>query len=95
MADTLFSEKKYSTLDVEKYTNELEFMKQKVNTISRKGLNQFEGQSTGSKGWFKLDIDFFYSLKFIQNSIKQCFKIILKIKTRKYIEQFLHRLINN
>ena len=23
-----------------------------------KGLYQFEGQSSGSKGWFKLDIDF-------------------------------------
>ena len=34
-------------------------MKQKVNTILRKGLNQFEGQSTGSKGWFKLDIECF------------------------------------
>ena len=33
-------------------------MKLKKNTIHRKGLDQFEGQFIGSKGWFKLDIDF-------------------------------------
>ena len=46
-------------LDVDKSTDELADMKQKVNTIFEKGLDQFEGQSTGSKGWFKLDIEFF------------------------------------
>ena len=29
-----------------------------MNTIHRKGLYQFEGQPIGSKGWFKLDIEF-------------------------------------
>ena len=46
------------TKDVEKVTDELEFKKKKVSTIHRKGLNQFEGQSTGTQGWFKLDIEF-------------------------------------
>ena len=54
----LFMEKKSSTKDVEKGTDELADMKQKVNTIRRKGLYQFEGLSIGSMGWFKLDIDF-------------------------------------
>ena len=49
-ADTLLMHKKSLTFDVDKGTDELEFMKQKVNKIRRKGLNQFEGQSTGSKG---------------------------------------------
>ena len=55
---TIFSEKRFSTFDVEKGTDELVFMKQKVNTIRRKGLNQFEGQSTVYKEWFKHDIEF-------------------------------------
>ena len=58
LADTLLMENKYSTKDVDKGTDELVFMKQKVNTISRKGLDQFEGQFIGSKVWFKLDIEF-------------------------------------
>ena len=58
LADTLLSEEKSSTFDVEKGTDEFSCMQKKVSTICRKGLNQFEGQSAGSKGWFKLDIDF-------------------------------------
>ena len=57
-ADTLLSGKKHLTKDVEKGTYELVFKKQKVHTIRRKGLNQFEGQSNGNQGWFKLDIEF-------------------------------------
>ena len=53
---------KYSTKDVDKGNDELSFMKQKVNTIRRKGLDQFEGQSIGSKGWFKLDIELFLTI---------------------------------
>ena len=56
---TLLSENKSSTFDVDKGTDELAFMKQKVNTILRKALNQFEGQSTRTKEWFKLDIELF------------------------------------
>ena len=52
-------EKKSSTKDVDNGTDELAYMKQAVNTIFRKGLDQFEGQSIGFNGWFKLDIDFF------------------------------------
>ena len=33
-------------------------MKQAVVTIRRKGLDQFEGQSRVSKGWFKIGIGF-------------------------------------
>ena len=46
LTDTLLMEKKLSTKDVDKGTDKLAFMKQKVNTIVRKGLNQFGGQST-------------------------------------------------
>ena len=62
LADTLLMENKYSTFDVDKGTDELAFMKQKVNTIRGKGLSQFEGQYTGSKGWFKHDIEFLKQL---------------------------------
>ena len=55
---TLLIEKKSSTKYFDKGTDELEFMKQKLNTIHRKGLDQFEGQSIRSKGWFKPDIEF-------------------------------------
>ena len=48
-------ENKYSTKDVDKGTDELADMKQAVVTIRRKGLDQFEGQSKRSEGWFKLD----------------------------------------
>ena len=59
LADTLLMEKRYSNFDVDKGTEELSSMKQKVNTILRKGLDQFEVQSIGSKIWFKPDIGFF------------------------------------
>ena len=53
------SEKKYLTNDFKKGTDKLLFKKQKVPTICRKGLNKFEGQSTETHGWFKLNIKFF------------------------------------
>ena len=59
LADTLLMEKKSSTNDVDKGTDELSDMKQSVNKSRRKGLYQFEGQSSRSKGWFKLDVGFF------------------------------------
>ena len=90
-------EKKYSTKDIDKITDELAFMKQKVNTISRKGLYKFEGKYIESKGWFKLYIDFLrqFFLKVIQNSIKHRLKIMLRIKTWKCIKRFLRHLIEN
>ena len=95
-ADTILIENKSSTNYVDKGTDELAFMKQKVNIIRRKGLYQFEGQSIGSQGWFKLDIDFFkLFIKIIQNSIKHCLKIILEIKSWKCIKRLLYRLIKN
>ena len=48
------TEKKYSTKDVDKGTDELAYIKQAVVTICRNVLDQFEGQSKRSKGWFKL-----------------------------------------
>ena len=53
-----FLEKKDSTKDVEKGTDELTYMKQEVVTILRKDLYQFEGQPKGFTGWFKLDSGF-------------------------------------
>ena len=52
------SDKKSSTKDVDKGTDELADMKQAVVIIFRKGLYQFEVQSKGFKGWFKLDSGF-------------------------------------
>ena len=57
-ADTQLSEKKYLTKDVKKGTDELAFNKQRVHTIFRKALNQFEGESIGTHEWFKLNIEF-------------------------------------
>ena len=56
LADTLFSEKKSRHRATSSGTYKLEFIKQKVKTFCRKGLNLFEGPSTGAKGWFKLDV---------------------------------------
>ena len=50
LADMLLIGKKSSTKDVDKCTDELADMKQAVNKIIRKGLYQFGGQSSGSKG---------------------------------------------
>ena len=58
MVTTPLSEKKSSTKDVDKGTDELEDMKKAVVTIRRKGLDHFEGQSKGSTGWFKLKSEF-------------------------------------
>ena len=88
-------EKKSSTKDVDKGTDELEYMKNVAFTIHRKGLDKFEGQTKGSTGWFKLDSGFFFNLKFIQNSIKNFLKMILKIKTRNCIKRLLYSLMNN
>ena len=51
-----FLEKKSSTQDVDKCTDELADLKQAVVTILSKGSDKFEVQSKGSTGWFKLDI---------------------------------------
>ena len=56
LADMILMEMKSSTKDVNKGTYEFADTKQAVNTIRRKGLDKFEVQSSGSKGWFKLDI---------------------------------------
>ena len=55
LADMPLTENKSSTKDVDKDNDELADMKQAVVTICMKGLDQFEGQSKVSKGWFKLD----------------------------------------
>ena len=91
LADKLLMNKKSSTKDVDEGNDELAFMKQKVSTIRRKSLYQYEVQPIGSKGWFKLDIEFFKPLflNVIHNSIKHCLKRALKINTWKYIKRFL------
>ena len=73
LVDIPLMEKKSSTKYVDKGTDELADMKQAVITIRRKGFDQFEGQSKGSTGWFKLDSDFLkqHFLRFIQNYIKK------------------------
>ena len=58
LSDMPLTEKKYSTKDVDKGTDEFSDMKQAVVTIRRKSLYQFEGQSKGSKGWFKINSGF-------------------------------------
>ena len=64
-------EKKYSTKDFDKGTDELADTKQTAVKIRRKCIYQFEGQYKGSKVWFKLDSGVLkpYLLQFIQNSI--------------------------
>ena len=47
---TQLLEEKSPTKDVDKGTYALEYMKQAVVTIFRKGLYQFEGQYSGYKG---------------------------------------------
>ena len=95
LADVLLIEKKYSTRDLEKVTGELADMKQTVNIILKEGLDQFKGQSSGSKGRFKLDIGFFRQLflKVINISIKNCLKRIFNIKACKCIKRLLYCLI--
>ena len=72
-------------------------MKQKVNTIRRKGLNQFEGQFTGTKGWFKLDIEFFKTTfsKSYSEFYKELLKNNIEDQDMELYKTFLYRLINN
>ena len=58
MVDIPLTEKKFSTKDVDKGTDELADMNQAVVKIRREGLYQFKGQSKLSKGRFKLDNGF-------------------------------------
>ena len=58
MEDTLLTEKKYSTKDVDKVTYELAFMKQKLNTIRRMGLYHFEGNLSDLRYGLKLILSF-------------------------------------
>ena len=96
-AGTLFSEKKPLTKDVEKGTDELAFNKQKLNKIHRKGLNQFEVQSTGTQGWFKLDIEFLKTTfsKSHSEFYKLLFKNNIEDQDTEVYKKFLCRLINN
>ena len=95
-ADPLLSDKKPLTKGVEKGTDELVFKKQKVHKICRKGLNQFEGPSTRTQGWFKLNIELFFTYyKSHSEFYKEIVLRILKIKTRKCMRHLLCRFINN
>ena len=55
LTDMKLLEKESLANNVEKGTDELSDIKQAVVTIRRKALYNFEGQSKGSTGWFKLD----------------------------------------
>ena len=68
---TPLTEKKPPTKDVDKGTGELEDIKQALFTIRRKYLDNFEGHSKVSTGWFKLDSRFKKNLQLIHNSIKR------------------------
>ena len=51
----LTTEKVTTSEEVEKDTKKLDDMKEAVVPIHRKDLDNFEGQSKGSPGWFNLD----------------------------------------
>ena len=83
-------EKRYSIKDVDKGADELAFMKQKVKTIRRKGLNQFEGQYIGSKGWFKLDIYFLtYFSKIRSEFYRALFKNNIEVQDMEVYKIFI------
>ena len=72
-------------------------MKQAVSTIRRKGLDQFDGKSRGSKGWFKIDSGF---LKTTFSTIhtefyKDFLERILNIKTHMCIQHLLYHFMKN
>ena len=95
LADMLLMEKKSSTKDVDKGTDELAYTKQALYTILSNGLDQFQGQYSVSKGWFKLDIGFKKTfLKVVHNYIDKCLNRIPKINTQKCIKRLLYHLIN-
>ena len=52
------SEKVTTSEEVDKGTKNLDYMKNAVVTICRENLDNFEGQSKGSTGWFTLDHEF-------------------------------------
>ena len=72
----------------------------KVHTIHRNGLNQFEGQSTGSQGWFKLNIEFLKTTYSRRNSefYKELFKENIEYQDTEvhtmFVVQFDKELIN-
>ena len=71
-------ENKSLTKDFDKSTDELADMKQALNTICRKGLEQFEGPYSVSKIWFKLDVDFFKTT--FSKSHSEFYKALFKNK---------------
>ena len=76
-------------------TTPLSENKSLTKDVDKKDLDNFEVQSKAYTGWFKLDSEFKTNLQFIQNSIKNVFKRILKVKTRKCIKCLLYLLIKN
>ena len=73
MVTTPLSEKKSSTKDVDKGTDELEDMKKALVIILSKCLENFEGQSKGSIGWFKLDSGFLKTFSTIHSESYKTF----------------------
>ena len=73
---------------VDKGIKNLDYMKEVVVTIHRKYLDNFEGKSKGSTGWFNLDIFFKESfLHLNRTSIENFMKSIFKVKICNHIKR--------
>ena len=89
------SEKVTTSEEVDKVTENLDEMKESVVTIRRKNLDNFEGQSKGSTGWFNIDNEFLKRkfLQLNQTYIKNFMKMILKVKIWSHINSLYYPLI--
>ena len=84
------SEKVTPSEEVEKVNKMLDYIKEPVVNIRINDLDNFQGKSTGSTGWFNLDHDWFLK-KFLhlnRASIKYFLKLILKVEIFKHIKAF-------
>ena len=82
------SENVTTSEEVEKGTKKLDDMKEAVVTIRRKYLDNFEGQSKGSTGWFNID-NVSLKIKFSTlepNIYKKLYERILKVKILNHIK---------
>ena len=81
--------------EVGKGTNILDDMKEAVVKIRRNNLDNFEGQSKGSTGWFNLDHEFL-KRKFLhlnRTSIKNFLNNTFKVKILNHIKSLWYHLI--
>ena len=82
------SEKVTLSEDFDKGNNNFDDMEEPVSTIHRKYLDNFEGHSIGSTGWFNLDHEWLKRnfLHLNRTSVKNFLKRILKVKISKHIK---------